>query len=257
MPEITTSDLARFARQSNVELRVAPNQQNEQQIQTRQGTLFGRLGRTLKIIMRKEDRTTKIQEYTTAKTEVLKALKRTYGDVIGEQAFRAGIGEMRNGQHVTSGGDPITGRHIQKMIKVAEQEIAQREGVRDFGRNGFRDQTGRAMTGQATAFWMNKMALGQGSPTLDDVGEMQQIGQSPSGRFKIGDLHYGLRGERVQGERGRMAPGLTMTSSVAQDLILDIDRKFDEEPERAHGFWTLDLEMSGGGARPWAAADSM
>jgi hypothetical protein len=240
MPEITSSDLARFARQSNVELRVAPNQQNEQQIETRHGTLFGRLGRTLKIIFRSEDRTQKIQEYMTAKAEVRNALKRTYGDEIGERAFRAGIGEMRNGQHMTSGGDPITGRHIQKMIKAAEKEIAQLEGVQDFGDRGFRDQSGRAMTEQATAFWMNRMAQGQDSPSLDDVGQMQQMELRPSGRFRVGDLHYGLRGERVQGERGRMAGGLTVANSVAQDLINDIDRKFGHEPQQEHGLWTLD-----------------
>jgi hypothetical protein len=111
---------------------------------------------------------------------VRNALKRTYGDEIGERAFRAGIGEMRNGQHMTSGGDPITGRHIQKMIKAAEKEIAQLEGVQDFGDRGFRDQSGRAMTEQATAFWMNRMAQGQDSPSLDDVGQMQQMELRPS-----------------------------------------------------------------------------
>jgi hypothetical protein len=247
MPDITTSDLARFARQSDVELRVIVNGEGQPQIDERHGWLGGRVARGLKIAFGKEDRTTKQQEYLSAKREVLKALKKAYGDEIGERAFRAGVGEMRDGQHRTSSDHPITGRHIQKMIEVAEREIAQIEGVRDFGRNGFRDQTGRAMTERATAFWMNKMAQGQGSPNLDDVGEMQQIEQSPSGRFKVGDLHYGLRGERVQGQRGRMAPGLTMTSSVGRDLIEDIDRKFQQEPDRTHGFWTIDLEMSGGG----------
>jgi hypothetical protein len=43
---------------------------------------------------------------------------------------------------------------------------------------------------------------------------------------------------------------------VGRDLIEDIDRKFQQAPDRTHGFWTIDLEMSGGGARPWAAAGS-
>jgi hypothetical protein len=254
MPDITTSDLARFARQSDVELRVIVNGEGQPQIDERHGWLGGRLARGLKIAFGKEDRTQKQQQYRLAKSEVLKALKKSYGDEIGERAFRAGVGEMRDGQHRTSSDHPITGRHIQKMIEVAEREIAQIEGVRDFGRNGFRDQTGRAMTERATAFWMNKMAQGQGSPNLNDVEVMQQIQQSPSGRFKVGDLHYGLRSEPVPGVRGRMAPGLTVMDSVAQDLIRDIGEKFPPPnpgnqqyfaPEfvPSHGFWTIALEL--------------
>jgi hypothetical protein len=102
------------------------------------------------------------------------------------------------------------------------------------------------MTEKATAGWMCSKAQGLDGPTLTDVEELQRIPQSPSGRFRVGDLHYGLRGERVQGERGRMAGGLTVANSVAQDLINDIDRKFGHEPQQEHGLWTLDLELSRG-----------
>jgi hypothetical protein len=43
-----------------------------------------------------------------------------------------------------------------------------------------------------------------------------------------------------------MAGGLTVSSSIGQDLIQDIDQKFSDEPQRAHGFWTLDLQTSRG-----------
>ena len=88
--------------------KVVDNNGNEQdQVITKERWFGGRLARHHKI-KSGEDRTDKQMEYGQAKTDILRSLKKIYGDEIGEKAFKAHIGRTVNGVFETSSDHPIT-----------------------------------------------------------------------------------------------------------------------------------------------------
>ena len=104
---------------TNTELRLKDGKVTESE-----GSLGGRLARNLNIKFSGDDRSTKQKEYIGAKDQVLMAMIEHYGEEIGTKAFRAGVGHLTgDGAYETSRDHPISGRHIEKMLEVAEKEF--------------------------------------------------------------------------------------------------------------------------------------
>ena len=119
MTNISSSQLRDLARQGDVELRVGVGDNQQKQLQTSEGSWGGRLIRNLTVLFG----TPKTGGYTEAKTEVLNTLKSMYGEEIGTKVFRANIGVMEDGVHLSSRAHPITGRHIRQMIEQGDREL--------------------------------------------------------------------------------------------------------------------------------------
>ena len=107
---------------TNIELRL-----KDGEIEESEGSLGGRMMRNLKIKLSDDDRTVERDEYVGAKDHVLMAMIEHYGEDIGTRAFRAGVGHLTSdGRYETSLDHPISGRHIEKMLEVAEKEFGPR-----------------------------------------------------------------------------------------------------------------------------------
>jgi hypothetical protein len=128
MPELSLTDLNRIARQADLEVRV-----EGEAIQTKEGSWGGRVMRGLKVGVLAgvvaEDRTAKREGYGQAKNAVLQALKKEYGDDIGERAFLKGAGRLKDGKVWSSSDHPLTGRQIRLMIEHAEAARDHRLGM--------------------------------------------------------------------------------------------------------------------------------
>ncbi|MEJ0020027.1 MAG: hypothetical protein WDN25_26465 [Acetobacteraceae bacterium] len=126
MPSISKDQLFTYAQNADTELRlVKPNEDSAGTIETREGTFLGRMMRSFKAKEPNLDRTDKQVEYHGAQHAVWQSLREIYGEEIGEKAFRAGgfgFADQR-GTWTTDANFPLTGRHIEKMMRTAEMEV--------------------------------------------------------------------------------------------------------------------------------------
>jgi hypothetical protein len=166
MVEFTKTQLQRLGNLEDKEFSIrkvaGENGHQMDEVVTKQRWFGGRLARHHKIQWG-EDRTAKRGEYVQAKLDVLDSLRRIYGTEIGERAFKAHIGRTIDGVHQTSADHPITGRHIQKMLKTAERDLRQQIVLQKFNRD-FRDSDGKVMSEHATAAWMVSKSVGLEGP---------------------------------------------------------------------------------------------
>jgi hypothetical protein len=89
----------------------------------KEGSWGGRLMRNLSIPF--TDRSDQQQRYMAAKHDVLRSLQQIYGKEIGRKAFRAGVGQpSETGGWETSANHPLAGRHIARMLEVADRSIS-------------------------------------------------------------------------------------------------------------------------------------
>jgi hypothetical protein len=245
--------------------KVVDNNGNEQdQVITKERWFGGRLARHHKI-KSGEDRTDKQMEYGQAKTDILRSLKKIYGDEIGEKAFKAHIGRTVNGVFETSSDHPITSRHIRQMLKTAEKELREQIVVQEFNRD-FRGRDGKVMSERATAAWMMSKSVGlkstngQPMPFSNSEGVTNLIRgyeysedhqERHDGRIPVGDHHYKLRGSRVTDRTEYQRQELPKGTPVARNLLGppppddgDLSRFLRRDPREKDGFWTLELDLA-------------
>ncbi|MFO1058437.1 MAG: hypothetical protein U1E53_15900 [Dongiaceae bacterium] len=117
MPPLTLDRLHDIAGRPDAELRMAPDRSA---LEERDGSWSGRVMRNLKIAAG-ADREAQQTGYRLAKVAVLQALIDAYGEEIGTKAFRAGVGRpLGETGWQTSADHPVTGRHIERMLREAE-----------------------------------------------------------------------------------------------------------------------------------------
>jgi hypothetical protein len=128
MPAIGMEQLQGWARTPDAELRGVRGADGPV-VETREGSWGGRVMRNLKIATG-EDRAEKREAYAAAKQSVLQALREQYGPEIADKAFRAGVGRsLGDDRWQTSVDHPLTGRHIARMLRTAERELARNQDV--------------------------------------------------------------------------------------------------------------------------------
>lgn len=240
---ITPQQLFNYAKTPNLELRQVTQQHGQNQVQridTSLGTLGGRIARHHKINRGEEDRTQKQLEYRGAKQSVQDALIEIYGRDIGLKAFRANIGHMRGEQHVSSSNQPITGRHIQKMIQTAESLI--KSDVQRIDKKTFHTQQHHLpVTERGIAGWMQGW-----NPRYQDVPlghRINNVTSEPNHKYKFDDTIIDVRAQHVSRHKGSEEVRRELTTNVARDLREDVNRYFQDNPTQRDGFWTLDLDL--------------
>jgi hypothetical protein len=243
MPELTTGDLARLARNADLELRVV-NNHGEPQLEQREGWWGGRLMRNLKIYLSDDDRSGKRHEYMAAKREVLDALRRAYGDEIGERAFHAGIGRRRerDDRWETSRDTPITGRHIAKMLETAEREVRRTEPhvVQDFG-NGLFVGGDTKLNSNAVRDWFRLGVTGEDSPDLEGWRAQRQRIERFDPKQPDKNLSFKISDVTIGDQHGRFTQGLGGASVVAENLLQDANTRRQETPGDHPDFWVLQI----------------
>ena len=169
LPTISSEQLRRF-RQDD-ELRVT-HEDGQDELTARQGNWLNRAIRWITAPLRGADPNGKFVE---AKSVVLDALKREFGEEIGTKVFRANVGHMIDGEHRTSSINPITGRHVQKMVEQGEREILRKYGRPENGGVQFDGEWSMPDGGPipgvpepATRDWMLRKSCGLDGPSRDD-----------------------------------------------------------------------------------------
>ena len=96
---ISERDLRRMSQLDDAELRVQEGYNGKDVVGLVDGSWGKRLVRNLSRPFREAE---KSQEYNATKTAVLASLIKIYGEELGTKVFRANVGHMQDGVHVSS-----------------------------------------------------------------------------------------------------------------------------------------------------------
>ncbi len=247
---ISTSDLVRFSQQSNVELRVEGQDENEA-LQSPEGTLGGRIMRWYKQTFTDENREDKQAKYMKAGVALHQALAREYGDKIANTAYQAGTGHSHLAHQSSS---PITGRQIAKMLDTAQRELRREDPYREisFAPKSFTDLKGKAITLAPTLMWFQHSEKHGRSPSetdwevtrgkRHDIDRLQHEGQSGVSGFKKG----GFVPTPLPNDAGPLSgKTLEVGDRLAQQLLGDAQLQSQDGADRH--YWQLTSHPRDGG----------
>jgi hypothetical protein len=270
---INSTDLQRYARDPDLEIRVSTGHQGKQAVDTATGSWGGRLIRNLKLIFSApttEERRANID----AKEAVALSLKATFGDDIGSKAFRAHIGRAASGGGwESSSANPITGRHIAAMIETAQKELAGRHDdskMQQISIGGMAGPFSKGVCKGATMEWFRR--IDSGRPTWrhepDQAGTMRQLNRN--------SIDWEQKRERLQAiqDHGQLAePQFLQTGKFYRPnqlhgnlaipsgrVGLDIGEEFAQQLFQSaaqrngdpNQFWQLNATLAG---RVWGSVD--
>lgn len=180
-------------------------------IEVREGTLGGRIARNLKIATGAENREVKQAEYGGAKKAVLDAMIAHYGEAIGTMAFRSALGRTHaDGSFETSHDHPITGRHIETMLQVAQDEVGGHEQM---------------------AGWMDDVLGRTGQPGTRRVDLGEKISQPTEGRIAWHEV------------------AIRLPNDLADDRRMLFEAEPQGTPADDHKFWMVDVTLIDGSRR--------
>jgi hypothetical protein len=236
-PNISSEQLRSFRLRD--ELRVTQGEGDGGQLDTRRGNWLGRAIRSITGFLGWSERT---ERFTEAKKSVLEALKKEYGEEIGQKVFRSNIGHMMGETHVSSVYHPITGRHIQKMLEQGDLEILEKYAKPEHGGAVYGKQWSTPQGGPipgvpepATRDWMLRKSVGLDGPTQDDPPNLD-----PLKRFDRRDVNLHVSEVEIRGNVGQ-----TYYEKVAQSLFDDYETRLEGHDGRGLS-WTFDLKLDEG-----------
>ncbi len=268
--------LAELAAYPSKELRATPAGTSVQEGWVkREGSWGGRLIRSIQITFAPDSVTQDERDHIVAgKEKALKQMKTVFGDEVGEKVFRAVVGGPASdgSWDISEQLRPLTGRHVEKMLRAAETATA---GLYDITRmqqispKGMAGLFSKGVCNAATTDWFRRIEdglptwkhvrgegdAGQGGPVTTresiDWSAMRQRLQHIQDKGPEGDpLFKGrvyLRGEPIDQRiiAGTVDSRRQAADESAANVLRDAEQKFAADPHLQNAFYQIDIPLKG------------